>query len=370
MWDVRMPESSGRYSATSAPLVIGDLVVSGIAGGDGPLRGFLAAYKVTTGEQVWRFWTIPRRGDPGSETWGGSALETGGAATWFTGSYDPETGTLFWATGNPYPATDGDERKGTNLYSNCVLALDSKSGKLRWYFQFTPHDLHDWDATEPLLLVDAPFRGRQRKLLLQANRTGFFYVLDRTNGELLNAKPFVKKLTWASGIGADGNPQIASSNVTSKRGTKTCPAVRGATNWYSTSYYPGTRLFYIMAVEDCSIYRQSQNGGYEGYRDPSDPGRKFLRAMNIETGEIAWEIAEKGAPESNYSGVLTTAAGLLFYGEGGGSFAAVNAKNGETLWHFNTGAPWKASPMTYSIRGKQYVAIAAGGNILSFALRE
>lgn len=368
MWDVSMPETPGRYSATSAPLVAGDLVISGIAGGDTPLRGFVAAYEVSTGRQVWRFWTVPKPGEPGSETWTGDAIATGGGATWVTGSYDVETETLFWATGNPFPATDGGERAGVNLYTNCVLALDVKTGKLRWYFQFTPHDLHDWDATEPLVLVDAPFRGRARKLLLQANRSGYFYVLDRTNGELLVGKPFVKKLTWSSGIGPDGRPQVLESNQPTKAGIKTCPAVRGATNWYSTAFSPETRLFYIMAVEDCSVYRQAHNGGYEGYRDPSDPGSKYLRALDIESGKIVWEIPQVGTPESNYSGVLTTAGGLLFYGETGGSFAALDATNGRTLWHFNTGAQWKASPMTYMANGKQYVAIAAGSNILSFAL--
>jgi Glucose dehydrogenase len=368
MWDVNMPEMPGRYSATSAPLVVGDLVISGIAGGDTPLRGFLTAYRATTGEQVWRFWTIPKRGEPLSETWKGNALPTGGGATWLTGSYDTETDTLYWTVGNPYPATDGDEREGTNLYSNCVLALEPKTGKLRWYYQFTPHDLHDWDATEPLVLVDMRYRGRERKLLLQANRNGFLYVLDRTNGEVLLGKPFVRKMNWASGIGQDGKPQTLPANRPTKAGVKGCPSVRGATNWYSTSFHPGTGLFYVMAVEDCSIYRQAQDGGYEGDRDPKDPGSKYLRAFDITTGETIWEIPQVGAQEANYSGVLSTAGGLVFYGETGGGFAAVDAKTGKTLWSFKANEPWKASPMTYMVNGRQYVAIASGGNILSFAL--
>ncbi len=225
LWDVNMVQTPGRYSATSAPLVVGDLVFSGIAGGDTPLRGFLTAYRATTGEQVWRFWTLPQPGEPGAETWKGNALPTGGGATWLTGSYDTETDTLFWAVGNPYPATDGDEREGTNLYSNCVLALEPKTGKLRWYYQFTPHDLHDWDATEPFVLVDTNYRGRERKLLLQANRNGFLYVLDRTNGEFLLGKPFVRKMNWASGIGPDGKPQTLPANRPTKAGVKGCPSV-------------------------------------------------------------------------------------------------------------------------------------------------
>ena len=368
MWDVAVPEKSSRYGSTGAPLVVGDLVITGVAGGDEGIRGFVAAFKATTGELAWRFWTVPARGEPGAETWKGSALEVGGGSTWVTGSYDPEAGLLFWPTGNPFPDTDGDERGGDNLYTNCVVALDAKTGKLRWYFQFTPHDLHDWDATEPLVLVDTKFRGQDRKLLMQANRNGFFYILDRTDGKLLLGEPFVKKLTWASGIGADGRPKLMAGNQPTLLGTKTCPAVRGATNWYSTSFSPLTNMFYVMAVEDCTIYRQSKMGGYVPYNDPADPPTKVLRALNIETGKIAWEIPQVGAPESNYSGVLTTAGGVLFYGESGGGFAAVDAKTGKTLWHFEANQAWKASPMTYTVAGRQYVAIASGGNILSFAL--
>jgi PQQ-dependent dehydrogenase (methanol/ethanol family) len=369
MWEVNTVESPGSYLATSAPLVVGDLVITGMAGGDGPLRGFLAAYKAATGEQVWRFWTVPKPGEPGSETWTGNAIETGGGATWLTGSYDVETGTLYWAVGNPFPATDGDERRGSNLYTNCVIALDVKTGKLRWHYQFTPHDLHDWDATEPLLLVDTDYRDRPRKLLLQANRNGFVYVLDRTTGEFLFAKPFVKKMNWASGYSSDGTPQLLPANTPTRAGVKGCPSVRGATNWYSTSYNPDTRLLYVMSVEDCSIYRQSHDGGYEGYRNPGDPGLKYLRAIDIHTGQTVWEIPQQGPQEANYSGVLTTAGGLVFYGETGGGFAAVDAKTGETLWTFHGNQAWRGCPMTYMLNGRQYVAIASGSNILSFALR-
>jgi PQQ-dependent dehydrogenase (methanol/ethanol family) len=370
MWDVVVTPAGvpGRYGSTGAPLVAGDLVITGIAGADEGIRGFVAAYKATTGELAWRFWTVPKPREPGSETWNGNAIDFGGGSTWVTGSYDAETGVLYWPTGNPFPDTDGDERVGDNLYTNCILALDAKTGKLRWHFQFTPHDLHDWDATEPPVLVDARFRGAERKLLLQANRNGFFYVLDRTTGEFLLGKPFVKKLTWASGIGADGRPQLVTGNQPTPGGTKTCPAVRGATNWYSTAFNPAARLFYVMAVEDCNIYVQSKMGGYVPYHDPADPPEKYLRAVDIETGKIAWEIPQVGAPEANYSGVLSTAGGLVFYGETGGGFAAVDAKTGRTLWHFETNQIWKASPMTYMVNGKQYVAIASGGNVLSFAL--
>ena len=370
MWDVSMPETPGGYFVSSAPLVVGDLVVSGMAGGDTPLRGYLAAYEAATGKLAWRFWTVPKPGEPGSETWIGSAVETGGGATWLTGSYDAETDTLYWTVGNPFPDTEGAEREGLNLYTNCVLALDAKTGKLRWYYQFTPHDLHDWDSVEPLVLVDTNYGGRDRKLLLQANRNGFLYVLDRTNGELLLAKPLVTKLNWASGIGLDGKPQLLPANQPTKEGVKTCPAVRGATNWWSTAFNPATRLFYVMTVEDCSIYKPSARigAGFEGYRDPSDPGVEYLRAFDIATGKVAWEIPQVGPPRLAYAGVLSTGVGLVFYGENGGGFAAVDAKTGKTLWSFRTNEPWRASPMTYTVNGRQYLAIASDGNILSFAL--
>ncbi len=367
MWDVRMPDNPGHYGATSAPLVTGDLVIAGVSGGDGPLKGFLAAYHATTGQPAWRFSTLPQPGDPAAKTWVGTALENGGAATWMSGSYDPLTGLLYWPTGNPYPDTDGAPRQGDNLYSNCVLALDAKSGKLRWYYQFTPHDVHDWDATEPLLLVDMRYKGQDRKLLMQANRSGFFYVLDRITGEFLLGTPFVKRLNWASGIGRDGRPILTESNEPRPNGTKTCPAVRGATNWYATAFHPSTRLFYVMATEDCNVYKPT-GMGFQALSDPANLAEKYLRAIDPETGKVAWEVKQVGAPETNYAGVLATSGGLLFYGETGGGFAAVDAMTGKTLWHFETGQGWKASPMTYTVNNRQYVAIAAGNTILSFAL--
>jgi len=368
LWDVFMPEQPQHYGGTSAPLVIGDLVIAGVSGADEGIRGFVAAYKATTGELAWRFWTVPRPGEPNSETWKGNGTDASGGSTWLTGSYDAEAGLLYWATGNPYPDTDGDNRGGDNLYTDCDLALDAKTGKLLWYFQFTPHDLHDWDATEPLVLVDAPFHGAQRKLLLQANRNGFLYVLDRANGKLLQASPLVKKLTWASGIGENGRPELLPANETTAGGVKTCPAVRGATNWYSTAYSPATNFYYVMTVEDCTLYRKSQNGGYGRIDDPSDPAMKVLRAFDVETGKVAWELPLVGPAEANYSGVLATAGGVVFFGESTGGFAAVDAKTGGYLWHFEANQPWKASPMTYAVAGRQYVAIASGANILSFSL--
>ena len=290
LWDVAMPEDSGKYGGTSAPLVAGDLVIAGVSGGDEGVRGFVAAYRATSGEQAWRFWTVPKADEAAAATWQGDASPQGGT-TWTTPSYDPDTGVLYVGVGNPYPDTDGDDRGGDNLYTDSDLALDAKTGKLLWYFQFTPHDVHDWDANQPLVLIDAPFRGLQRKLLLHANRNGFFYVLDRTSGKLLLASALVRKLTWASGIGPDGRPILLPANETTLGGAKTCPAVRGATNWYSTSYNPLTGLYYVMTVEDCSLYRKAHDGGYGFINDPADPAHKVLRALAIDTGKIVWELS-------------------------------------------------------------------------------
>ncbi len=369
MWSRRLAEPSapGKYYNSSAPLVVGDLVISGVAGGDSPIRGFLAAYHATTGDLAWRTYTIPKSGEHPAETWTGNALPTGGGATWATGSYDTETKTLYWAVGNPYPDTDPDERKGADLYTNCVLALDVATGKLKWYFQFTPGDTHDWDATEPLLLVDANWHGRLRKLLLTAQRSGIFYVLDRTNGQFLLAKPFVKKMTWSRGFNADGSPILVDGQTPTLEGTKTCPAVRGATNWYATAFDPQLELFYLNAAEDCGIYR-TKGRLWAGNPDPNDIGDRSIRALNIETGDIVWEKRLTGPQETNYSGVLATAGGLVFHGETGGDFAAVDSRTGKTLWTFRCNDSWRASPMTYMIDGRQYIAAVVGGNLIAFAL--
>jgi PQQ-dependent dehydrogenase (methanol/ethanol family) len=369
MWSQSLPETgaSGKLYSSIAPLVVGDLVISGVAGGDAPMRGFIAAYHAASGELAWRFYTIPKPGEHPAETWSGRALPTGGGATWMTGSYDAETSTLYWAVGNPYPDTDTDQREGANLYTNSVVALDVATGKLKWYFQFTPQDTHDWDATEPLLLVDTTWRGKPRKLLLSAQRSGIFYVLDRTNGQFLLAKPFVKKMTWASGFKPDGSPILVPGQTPTVEGVKTCPGVRGATNWYSTAFAPETRLFYVMAAEDCGIYRKAGRI-WDRNPDPSDIGTRYVRALNIETGDVVWEKLLVGPQETNYTGVLATAGGLVFHGETGGDFAAVDAKTGKTLWTFRSNDSWRASPMTYMLNGRQYIVGTDGTNVVSFAL--
>jgi PQQ-dependent dehydrogenase (methanol/ethanol family) len=375
LWDAEIADYRQHYGSTSAPLVVNDLVIAGVSGGDEGVRGLVDAYRASTGERVWRFWTVPARGEPGSETWIGKALEHGCAATWLTGTYDPEAKLLYWPTGNPCPDYNGDERKGDNLYSNSILALDPDTGKLKWHFQFTPHDLHDWDATETPVLVDTTFRGRVRKLLLHPDRNGFFYVLDRLTGELLLAEPFIKKVTWASGIGPDGRPKLLPDHAPTATGTLACPSVDGATNWPSTAFSPATGLFYLMAQESCNIFTKNSEWWEQGKsfygggtrRPPAEtPREKFLRALDVQTGKIAWEIPVEGGILQ--SGLMSTAGGLIFYGDGSGAFVAADAKSGKLLWHFNTGQSWKAGPMTYAIDGKQYIGVAAGSTIMAFAL--
>lgn len=361
VWEAVMPDELQKYGGTVAPLVVKDMVIAGVAGGDWGIRGFLAAYKGATGERVWRHWTVPAKGEPGFETWKGTAVDLGGGSTWLTGSYDPGTDTLFWATGNPWPNSDDSQRGGDNLFTDCVLALDPDTGKMKWYYQFTPHDVHDWDATEPNVLVDTKFRGQDRKLLLHADRNGFFYVFDRTDGRLLLGEKFMHRVTWASGIGADGRPVPAPPDDV------TCPD--HATNWNGTAFSPVTQLYYVMATEKCSV--KLRPGSWKNPRPPVEPGKKYLRAMNIETGKIAWEVPQVGPIDGKrVAGILATAGGILFYGDPSGNFVAADERDGKTLWRMPLNATMKTSPMTYSVDGEQFIAFAVGSNIMAFALTQ
>jgi alcohol dehydrogenase (cytochrome c) len=374
-WETTMADHRENYGATAAPLVVGDLVVSGVSGGDEGIRGFVAAFDRTSGKEVWRFWTVPKPGEPAAETWRGKDIAHGCAATWLTGTYDTELDTLYWPTGNPCPDYDGRERVGDNLYSDSILALDPKSGRLKWHFQYTPHDLWDWDAQQPPVLVDADWEGRPRRLLLHANRNGFFYVLDRTNGSLLLAKPFVKRLTWASGIDGSGRPVLNPNQAPTPEGTKVCPAVEGATNWFSTSYDPAQGVYFVQALEKCNIFTRRDDtwkpgSSYYGgatRQVPDEAGQKVLRAIDIRTGAVKWEVAQTGTANS-WGGTLTTAGGLVFFGDDSGALAAVDSRTGKRLWEFQSNTLWKASPMTYVFDNRQYIAVAAGPNILAFAL--
>jgi alcohol dehydrogenase (cytochrome c) len=374
LWETTMADWRQNYNGTGAPLVVDGLVVSGIAGGDEGVRGFVAAFDQATGKEVWRFWAVPARGEPGAETWQGNAIDHPGAATWMTGSYDPELQTLYWAMGNPGPDMIGDDRRGDNLYSDSVVALDVKTGRRKWHFQFTPHDVHDYDAQQPLVLVDAQWQGRPRKLLVQANRNGYFYVLDRTSGEYLLGRQFVKNVTWASGLSADGRPIVVPNMEPTREGRRVCPSLEGASNWYSASFSPATGLFYVQTNDKCGIFTRVDQAWEPGksfmggtFAAAPEPAQRVLRAIDIQTGRVAWELPQFGAVDS-WGGVLGTAGGVVFYGDDSGALAAADARSGKALWSFQTSQVWKASPMTYVFDKNQHVAVASGPNILAFWL--
>ena len=376
LWETTMADWKQNYNATGSLLAVEDLVIAGTAGGEEGVRGFLAAYDQKTGKEVWRFWTVPAKGEKGSETWDGTDITHGGATTWLTGAYDPANKTVYWTTGNAGPDFNGDNRKGDNLYTCSILALDLRTGKLKWHFQATPHDEWDWDATEPVLLVDRDWQGEPRKLLIQANRNGFLYVLDRISGKMLAATPLVKKLTWAKGIAPDGRPIIVPNQVPTPGGTVVCPSVVGAANFFSTSYIPSSGLFYVNTLESCANYTKIKTPAWQGgkmflggggSRAEGDVPQKQLRAFDITTGKIVWEIPQDGRGDS-WTGTLTTDGGLVFFGEDNGVFSAADAQAGKRLWSFPFTEELHTSPMTYSFDNQQYVAIAVGSQVYSFGL--
>ena len=372
VWDVEAADYHSAYVFTVAPLVVKDEIIVGVAGGEYGVRGFIDAYSAETGKRRWRFNTIPAPEEPGHETWSGDSWKTGGAPAWITGSYDPELNLIYWPTGNPSPSDYGAERKGDNLYSNSMLALDADSGKLRWHFQFTPHDLHDYDATQIPVLLDADWQGRPRKLLIQANRNGFIYVLDRTNGEFLSAKAFAQ-VTWATEIGADGRPVVAPGSEPTAEGTRVCPGALGATNWFSPSYDPQTKLLYVASSVECDTFSGVPQKYHEGHDFLGSiyvpaKGEKTagaMRAFDPFTGEKKWEFPYFSPP---WGGALATAGHVVFGGDSEGNFIAFEAETGRVIWHIQLGAAIYSSPITYSVGGRQYVAIPAGAALFAFAL--
>lgn len=361
---VRAPEPC--FGTTAAPLVWNSLAYIGQRGGDtGRMRGHLDAFDVETGARKWRIFTIPGPGEQGSHTWPATDVyKIGGGATWTAGTYDPGLNLLFWPTGNPGPKDyDGSDRKGDNLYSDSVLALRPDTGKLAWHFQFTPHDLWDWDANETPVLVDAQWHGRPRKLLLHADRNAHFYVLDRSTGEFLMAAPFARQ-SWARSFTAAGRPVLNPGVVPSHRGARVCPDVHGGTNWQPPSYHPETGLFYLLARDACGIYYPN---GPE-YDTGSQKPLQALRAIDIQTGKVKWEIPLLGSAEISHAGTMTTAGGLVFFSSREGQFMAADALSGAVLWNFNTGGTIRAAPMTYMVKGKQYIAVVTKAAVFAFAL--
>jgi alcohol dehydrogenase (cytochrome c) len=386
-WETTVVDFRKGYALTHAPLIIKDKVLVGTAGGELGIRGFLAAYDSQTGKEIWKFKTIPEPGEPGNQTWGGDSWKHGGGPIWLTGSYDPALNLTYWGVGNPGPDWNPKVRPGDNLYTSSAIALDADTGKLKWHFQFTPHDEWDWDAVQTPVLVDREWKGQPRKLMLWANRNGFFYVIDRATGEFLQGTPFVKQ-DWAKGLDAKGRPIRVEGRGPSPQGSRTYPGVQGGTNWFAPSYHPGTGLFYLNVWDDYSSLYFSwdqefeQGKWYAGggvkaevqstrrdriARRHPDSGYGAVRALNPLTGAKVWEYKTTDVSDG---GVLTTASNLLFTGTREGHFFALDAKTGQLLWRKYLGGQMVASPITYEVGGRQMVSIAIGHSLFTFGLRE
>lgn len=374
LWKTKMADHTAAYAATTAPLAIKDKVITGIAGAEYGIRGFIDAYDAATGERAWRFYTIPGPGEPGNETWEGDSWKNGGGSIWVTGAYDPELDLTYWGVGNPGPGYNGDVRMGDNLYSDSVVALDPDDGSLKWHFQFTPHDVHDFDAAQVPVLANLEFRGEPRKLMLFPNRNAFFYVLDRASGEFLLAKQFAKQ-TWAREIDDSGRPVRLPDTAPSKSGTAVWPAASGAANWHSPSFSPLTELIYVSAREGGEIYYSAdavyKPGDYflggEHKRILSEPNTGAVRAIDPQTGEIRWEHPLVSRP---YAGLMSTGGNLVFGGTEEGHVIALDATSGKHLWHFSAGGPVRAAPISYLSGGKQIVAVSAGDVLIAFGLKD
>ncbi len=372
-WQAEVADHRGGYSKTAAPLVVKDRVVTGIAGGEFGIRGFLDAYDAESGERAWRTYTIPGPDHPDNRTWSGDSWRTGGSPTWITGSYDPDLDLVYWGTGNPGPDYNGEVRLGDNLYADSVLALAGDTGDMAWYFQFTPHDVHDWDAIQIPILADLEVDGESRRLMLWANRNGFYYALDRESGEFLTGRPFAR-MTWASGLDENGRPIRVPGLFPSEEGVVVSPSAAGATNWMSPAFSPRTELFYVMAYDGEARFFIRDEEYVEGDRfigggqiqfQPIEEYTSAVRALDPLTGELRWEYRVQ---PHTWAGLLATAGDLVFGGSVDGYFYALDAASGRELWHVAVGAQVRASPITYAVDGQQYVSIAAGNVIFTFGL--
>ncbi|HIB08902.1 MAG TPA: PQQ-dependent dehydrogenase, methanol/ethanol family [Gemmatimonadetes bacterium] len=369
LWDIELADYRIGYAATLAPLVIDNKVIVGISGGEYPTRGFIDAYDPTTGDRIWRFYTVPSPGEPGSETWPDDAevMARGGGGTWMTGSYDPELNLIYWGTGNPNPDYYGDKREGDNLFTNSIVAIEADTGTLRWHYQFTPHDVHDWDSNHVPVLADLVLDGEPRRVVMVANRNGFFYMLDRITGELLLGKPFTDT-TWAREIGSDGRPIVLND------GSEGClPDPWGGTNFMPPSFNPELGILFVTAREVCATFVPQEPEIVPGRASfggvvwiDRDQGYGALRAIDVRTGQRRWEFRY---PSATMAGVMTTASGLVFAGDHEGNFMAFEASTGKNLWHYQTGSRiWGAAAMTHVLDGRQHVLIPSGTTLVAFAL--
>lgn len=373
IWEVPYATGNRNYGATSAPLIVKDKVLVGTAGGDDGVRGFVAAFDAETGQEKWRFWTIPGPGEKGNESWPGDTYLHGGGATWMPGTYDPELNTLYWGTGNPAPDYDGSIRPGDDLYTSCLLALDPDTGALKWYFQFSPHNLFDYDAVQTPVIVNATLEGKPRKLIVTANRNGFLYILDRTDGKFLFGKSFVDSQNWAKSLDENGRP-ISAGLVPDEKGVRVCPSNGGATNWYSPSYNSATHMFYFRSFEACAVlqaqsrpFAEGQTYYGTGIETGGETGKGCINAFDLDTLDFAWRDLQFGR-NKGWGGVMSTATGLVAFGDDAENFVVADGRTGKPLWHFHVGRLIQASPMSYSVDARQYFAIAAGSDVFSFAL--
>ena len=367
------------YAFTLAPLVVKDKVIAGSSGGEFGVRGFIAAWDVKTGKEVWRFHVVPGPGEPGNESWSGDSWMHGGGPIWVTGSYDPDVNLTYWGTGNPGPDWDGAGRLGDNLYTCSVIALDPDTGKLKWHYQFSPHNEFDWDSTQIPVLADMDWQGRARKVMLWANRNGMSYVLDRATGEFLKGQPFVK-VNWADGFDPKGRPIPVAGIAPTKEGTLVYPGNQGGTNWYNPSYSPRTGWFYVPTWENTSttyikgdtppVFREGQGfaGLFPRMGATTDDVYSTIQAIDPKTGQKKWSY-RLSAPMTE-GGVLTTASDMLFSGGRDGAFFALDARTGKLLWQTRLGPSVAAGPITYAVNGKQYVSIMAGTSMFTFGLKE
>jgi alcohol dehydrogenase (cytochrome c) len=371
-WSTVVADNSIGFSMTGAPLAIDGKIIVGVAGAEAGIRGFLDAYDAATGERLWRTYTVPAPGEPGSDTWEGDAWEHGGGSTWLTGSYDPELNLIYWGTGNPAPDWNGDVRPGDNLFTCALIALDADTGEMRWHFQFTPHDVHDWDATEIPVLVDLEYEGEMRKLVVMANRNAFYYVLDRETGAYLHGQEYSKQ-TWAEGLDENGRPIVIPDTEPTAEGNLVWPSLQGATNWFSPSYSPLTEALYVPVRHMGAIYykaaaeyepgRPFMGGGEQALA--GDDAWGYVKALDVRTGDVQWEYR---VLSPLWNGVMATAGGLVFGATNEGNFFALDAETGASLWDFQAGAAARSNPSSFELDGRQRVVMHAGNAVFVLSL--
>jgi len=378
-WIVKVADVQDGYTMTGAPLALGDRIVVGVAGGEFGIRGFLAAFDPLDGRQLWKFHTVPGPGEAGHDTWTGDAWKTGGAPTWTVGAYDPREDVIFWGTGNPSPEFQASVRPGKNLYSNSAVAIEAKTGRLKWFYQFTPADEHDWDSNQQPILAEIDWQGQKRSVVLWANRNAFFYALDRKTGEFLFAKPFVKQ-TWNEGFDAKGDPRLSIGAKPSASGTLVWPAIMAATNWWPPSYDASRQLVFVPCSDAAGIYFQSDqvkykkgerfDGSAASYYSHNLPSAAYVKAIDARTGDVRWQtVLDSGAENFVWTvgGVLSTKGGVVFAGYRD-LFRAFDADTGKELWKINLGSRVRGSPISFLLNGRQYIAVAAGHSLFVFFL--